>query len=73
VGFDCAKDLSIDAGAAEVTAIASAKISVILISIVMLRLLKPVLAPQTKSHHAAFISALAFEGGSLNASFRVGP
>jgi len=35
VGFDCAKDLSIDAGAAEVTAIASAKISVILISIVM--------------------------------------
>ena len=73
MGFDRAKDLSIDAGAAEVTAIASARISVILISIAMLRLLRPVLAPQTRSHHAAFISALAFEGGSLNASFRVGP
>src|SRR5258708_33775297 len=72
-GFDCAKDFSIDGGGAEVTAIASAKIRVILISIVMLRLLRPVSAPQTRSHHAAFISALAFEGGSLNASFRVGP
>jgi hypothetical protein len=29
--------------------------------------------PPTRSHHAAFISALAFEEGSLNASFRVGP
>ena len=73
MGFDCAKDLSTDAGAAQVTAIASAKISVILKSIVMLRLLRPISAPQTRSHHAAFISALAFEGGSLNASFRVGP
>jgi hypothetical protein len=68
VGFDCAKDLSTDAGAAEVTAIASAKISVILISIVTFRLLRPVSAPQTRSHQAAFISALAFEGGSLNAT-----
>ena len=73
MGFDCAKDLSIDAGAAEVTAIASAKISVILKSIAMLRLLTPVSAPQTRSRHAAFISALAFEGSPLNASFRVGP
>ena len=73
MGFDCARDLSIDAGAAEMTAIASAKISVILISIVMLRLLMPVSAPQTRSHRPAFISARAFEEGSLNASFRVDP
>ena len=66
MGFDCAKDLPTDAGAAEVTAIASAKISVILKSIVMLRLSRPVSAPQTRSHHPALISALAFEGGPLN-------
>ena len=36
LGFDCAKELSIDAGAAEVAAIVSAKISVTLTSIVML-------------------------------------
>jgi hypothetical protein len=62
VGFDCAKESSTDAGAAEVAAIVSAKISVTLISIIMLRLLMPDSASQTRSRYVAFISALAFEG-----------
>ena len=68
MGFDCTKEPSTDAGAAEVTAIVGAKISVTLISIVKLRLLMPDSDSQTRSRYAAFISALAFEGGS-----RAGP
>ena len=71
MGLDCAKELPTDAGTVETAAIANAKASVILINMVILLVLKPDVLPRTRSRNAAFISALAFEWGSLGTSLRV--